>query len=840
MAENQRNQSVRFAASIIMAFFMCMVITSWIATQYFAALLGYQAGLGEAVLGFSSGLKVYQPFSWWGWNYEWMNQTGPMQDYITRMQFVLVAGAIVSVVIAVYLAYQRSLKSELPEDLHGSARFAEERDVEKMNLVSHERREGKPLRRKTVKYRALGIYVGAYPVKGGQKLKVMRYNEPAHVLVFAPSRSGKGVGLVLPTLLSYPHSTATNDIKGENFELTSGFRHTAGSLVIRFDPTALDQKSIDGKSRYNVAACWNVLEEIRAFTEYDVMDAQNIAAAIADPNGEGMDDHWVSTSYELLTGVLLHVLYYERDKSLTGVATYLADPSFTDPEQMYNRMLDAEHDPSGIMGWEDSSGNATKTHPAVAVAARSMLNKDEKERNSVLSTAKTKLSLYTEPIVARNISRSDFRINDLMNHDKPVSLYIVVPPSDKERLRPLIRLFITFLLRWLTSKMEFEDGASAKSYRHRLLLLVDELASLRKLDQLQDGLSYIAGYGITAYLFVQDTIQLKEAYGDNETISAGCQLRIAFAPNTLQTADDLSKMTGLTTRKRQNVSYSGSRISSMLGQMSVSEELVERPLLTPDEVMRLPRDELLVFNSGHPVIRGKKLYYYKMAEFLNRAKIASPSRISMTYRDENGKVRSAWFMVLCERIAGSHEFTVIINCYAEYPAVQVIVKQEHLGREDVQEFEYELLRESGEVVDAPLTVDDQRFRIRPKSDTSEFNPLEAYEVHFLVEDVTPYRNFSHSGFFRDISIYERDARRKVKDHFHALEVKEGAAIDLTIDKVMPNGRYIGSVLMLTDHYVVLQKEKDFVSLHRKVKLDRVPAVGERVIVQYEGKKGRVQ
>ena len=837
MPENQRNQSVRFAMSIIINFIMCMIIASWIATQYFASLVGYQPGLGEAVYHFGDGKKVYQPFSWWLWNYQWMNAHGPLQDYITRMQFVLVGGAIISVVIAIFLSYRRSLKGELPEDLHGTARFAEARDVEKMNLISHERTAGSMLWRKTIRYRAMGVYIGAFPIK--DCMKVMRYNEAAHVLCFAPTRSGKGVGLVLPTLLSYPHSTATNDFKGENFELSSGFRHTAGSLVIRFDPTALDQKSIDGESRYNVAACWNVLDEIRAFTDYDVMDAQNIAAAIADPDGDGLDDHWVSTSYELLTGIILHVLYYERDKSLTGVATYLADPSFTDPEQMYNRMLEACHDPDEKMAWLDSCGKPTKTHPTVAISARAMLNKEERERNSVLSTAKTKLGLYTEPIVARNISRSDFRIHDLMNHDKPVSLYLVVPPSDKDRLRPLIRMFFTYLLRRLTASMAFEDGSSAKNYRHRLLLLIDELASLKKLEQLQDGLAYIAGYGITAYLFVQDIIQLKEAYGDKETISAGCQLRVAFAPNTVETAETLSAMTGITTRKRQNVSYSGSRISSMLGQMSISEELVERPLLTPDEVMRLPRDEMLVFNAGHPVIRAKKLYYYKMPAFLQRARITSPSRISMTWRDDKGAVCGSWFMVQCERINNSMEFHVTINCYAEFPPVQVLVKQEHLAREEVLVLNYELVDETNKVIDRPLTIDDLRFRIRPVEHVKNFDPLEAYEVHFMVKDPSIYPDLSHAGFFRDLSVHERIARKTVKDHFHKLEAKNGEAIQLTIDKVDPNSQHTGTVLMQTAHYIVLQKGKDRVSLHRKLKLTSVPSIHTQVTIRYEGKKGQV-
>jgi type IV secretion system protein VirD4 len=836
--ELKRNQSVKFAMTIVMAFFMCMLVASWVATQYLASSLAYQHGLGQAVHVFANGVKIYQPFSWWVWNYQWMNETGPLQDLLTRMQFILVAGAILSVIIAVYLAYKRSMHGDLPNDLHGSARWANLKDIEQMGLISHVRKERKGLRSRSVQYRAVGVYIGAYSTKDG--LKVLRYDEPAHVLCFAPSRSGKGVGLVLPTLLSYPHSTATNDVKGENFELTSGFRHTAGSLVIRFDPTALDQRSIDGKSRFNVAACWNVLDEIRAFTEYDVMDAQNIATAIADPNGEGMDDHWVSTSYELLVGVILHMLYYERDKSLNGVATYLADPSFTDPEQMFNRMLDAEHDPDGVMGWVDSSGKPTKTHPAVALSARAMLNKEERERGSVLSTAKTKLSLYTEPIVARNTSRSDFCVNDLMNHRKPVSLYIVVPPSDKERLRPLVRLFITFLLRRLTASMAFEDGAGAKSYLHKLLLLIDELPSLRKLDQLQDGLSYIAGYGITAYLFVQDLIQLREAYGDNQTIAAGCQVKIAFAPNTRETAEELSTMTGLSTQKRQNVSYSGSRISSMLGQMSVSEELVERPLMTPDEVLRLPRDEMLVFNTGHSAIRAKKLFYYKMPEFLSRAKIASPSKVSMAYRDEKGKVRGSWFMVLCERIAGSKEIKVSINCYDTFPAVRVLIKQEDEGSGNIQTFEYELTGEDGRAINRELTADDLRFVLKPKVDVSSFEPQEAFEVHFLVVDARDRKSFSQTGFFRDISIFERDARRAAKTEFQNQEGRDGIKRDPTFEKVVANKRYIGRVFLETDHFTLMNQGGDLVSLHRKKHLDRVPAVGDIVTIQYEGKKGAVQ
>jgi type IV secretion system protein VirD4 len=842
MAMNQKNESARFAGSILLAFAMAMTGTSWVATQYFASAVGYADGLGEFIMAFGGGIRLYQPFSWWFWNLQWINERGVIADHLFRVHIIVVTGAILSVVLGMFMAYRRSLRRQNTDDLKGTARWATEADIQRMKLMSFENRTGALFFRKIQRYVATGVYIGAFLTKGG--LKVLRYNDPAHLLCYAPTRSGKGVGLVLPTLLSYPQSTFANDIKGENYELSSGFRHSAGTLVMRFDPTSVVQKSIDGKTRWTGGVRWNVIDEIRLFTEFDVMDAQNIAAAIADPKGDGMDDHWVSTSYELLVGVILHVAYVERLKSLAGVAVFLADPTFTDPEQMYNDMLNAEHDPDGVMGWEDSAGRATKTHPAVAISARAMLNKEEKERNSVLSTAKTRLSLYTEPIVARNIAKSDFRIRDLMNHEKAVSFYLVVPPSDKERLRPLLRLFVTFMLRSLTSKMEFMDGESVKDYRHRLLLLIDELPSLKKLEQLQDALSYMAGYGITAYLFVQDTIQLEDVYGDKETISAGCQLQIAFAPNTLETATKISKKTGVSTRKKQSVSYSGNRMGSMLGQMSLSEEEVERNLLTEDEVTRLPRDELLIFNTGHPPIRGQKLFYYKMPEFKRRASMPTPCRIEMTYSDDADKLHGNWFMALCERIQKSNNFALTINCYSDYPPVRVLVKQETIAGETLLEIEYQLREKNGAPVQRALTIDDLKLTLAPIGDVSQFDPNEAYEVHFSVADITPYTGFSQAGFYRDMSIYERDVRRQVKDFFYKLEEKEGKPIDLRFEKIEAGGKYSGFVMMETEKYIVLQKnrdaDRDLISLHRKEKLDRHPALNAFVQIRYTGKKGAVQ
>jgi type IV secretion system protein VirD4 len=838
MRIGQRNQSVHFSATTIVFFLICIAISSWTATQYFASSVQYQDGLGESVFRLGPRIRVYQPFAWVNWASLWINEAGLLGTYVERMLLMVSAGIVASLGAGFYLYYRRSLKTETPTDLHGSSRWAEIADIQKMRLVSYERKLTR-WKQTTDKWQATGPYVGAIDVDG--KRLVMRYSDPAHILVDAPSRSGKGVGPVLCTLLSYPNSTYGNDIKGELYALSSGFRHAAGTLVMRFDPTTIDAKSIDGVSRYNDGVCWNAIAEIRLFTDYDVMDAQNLAKQLADPKGEGMDDHWVSTSYELLTGIVLHVAYYERDKTLNGCATYLADPSFTDPEQMFLRMLDAEHDPQLKMGWKDSMGNPTKTNPQVALAARAMLNKEEKERNSVLSTAKTKLSLYTEPIVARNTSRSDFKLDDLMNHDKPVSFYQIVPPGDKGRLTPLIRLFISFALTRFASGMEFEDGRSVKSALHRLLMMLDELPSLGKLEVLPDTLGYLAGYGITVMAFVQDRLQLKDIYGDNETISAGCQLQISYAPNTTKSAEEISQKTGKMTEKRQNVSYSGTRMGAMLGQMSISEELHERNLMTPDEVSRMDRDRMIVFNTGHPPILAWKLKYYEMDVFQKRAEMPTASKVTLTYIGDDKMVASNWFMVSCHRREASKDFDLSINVYREFPVVSLVVKQLHLERDEVMEFEYRLQDTSGNEVARPIELDDLDFVAAPVGDVTEFDPREAFEMHFIVKDTSGLRLASQTGFYRDISIWERALRRAVRKYFKELEEKEGKPFDPTVRNAELDARYTGTVLLANTHYIALQRNNDVeqITLHRIQKLDKEPKVGEAVTIKYKGKQGAV-
>jgi type IV secretion system protein VirD4 len=816
----KRNRSAHFAWGIFLLFFLIVLMGLQVATQYFAYEVGYQSALGDPWVALPGGHALYYPWSFFPWSFRWALREDVIGHYVLVMQLIVVASVAVALIIGYVFFYKRSMKKETVENLHGSARFATEEDVEAMKLVTVGKKE------------ARGVYLSAFDFDDGQRF--MRYDDSAHILGAAPTRSGKGVGLVLPTMLTYPDSIFNNDIKGENYELSSGFRHRAGSLCMRFEPTQVYDRSIDGKTIGLNTVRWNPCEEVRVWTERDVMDAQNLAAAIADPDAKGMEDHWVSTSYGLLTGVILHVMYYERKDgrsgSLAGVAQYLSDPSFTDPEQMYLRMMQVEHDPEGIMGWIDSSGNPTKTHPVVAKAAREQLNREEKERNSVLSTAVTKLNLFMDPIVARNTSVSDFLIRDLMNHDRPATLYLVVPPSDKERLRPLLRLFITMLIQRSTEKMGFVDGASAKDYLHRLLLLVDELPSLRKLDILQDGLGYIAGYGLTAYLIIQDLPQLLEYYGDKQTIISGCHVRVAYAPNNLDTAEMLSKMTGTTTVEKQTVSFSGSRMSSMLNQMSVSIDQVQRPLMTADEIMQMPSDDSLVFITGKPTIKGKKIRYYDIPEFKRRASMPAPSRIGLSW-EAGGLRRHNWLMLSVEVKDGRLDAYIVP--YSEYPAVSPVIKQMVLATGEIIEVPCRLQPEAGGEWTGVLDGSKTKFTL-VMPNQGKLDIREAFEVHLPAQDES-LPKLEQTGYFHSMSIYEREARDLAREHFfneHDTKV--------TFDPVRRDIVCRGEAILETEHCVILQRNSDSVSIHRKELLNRVPKIGEKGMIKYKNYRGTVE
>ncbi|NQE61488.1 conjugal transfer protein TraG [Caulobacter sp. RHG1] len=529
----------------------------WLATEWTAWRLGFQPQLGPPWF-YLGTWPVYPPPAFFFW---WFVFDAYAPDVFARGAFMAAGGTMAAVFVAIGMSIWRAREAK-KVTTYGSARWATEGEARAANLLGQD-----------------GVVLGRL----GQHY--LRHDGPEHILCFAPTRSGKGVGLVVPTLLTWPGSAVVHDIKGENWELTAACRAKVGAVLL-FDPT--NPKS----SAYNP-----LLEVRRGPTE--VRDVQNIADILVDPDGAlERRSHWDKTSHSLLVGAILHVLYAEPDKTLAGVANFLADPKRT-IEATLRAMMATPH-----LG--------DRVHPVVASAARELLNKSENERSGVLSTAMSFLGLYRDPIASAVTSRCDWRIDDLVAPGRPVTLYLVVPPSDISRTRPLIRLILNQIGRRLT------EGLESARHRPQLLLMLDEFPALGRLDFFEQAMAFMAGYRIKAFLIAQSLNQIAKAYGENNSILDNCHVRVAFSTNDERTARRISDSLGTATEMRAMKNYAGHRLSPWLGHLMVSRQETARPLLTPGEVMQLSADEAIVQVSGVAPIRATKVRYYLDRELQSR------------------------------------------------------------------------------------------------------------------------------------------------------------------------------------------------------------------------------
>ena len=555
----------------IIVVFMTIGMTTWYATQYVAGELGYDPYLGAPwfVIGDHNVYKPWQLFIWW-YAFE------PYAPQVfAKGSRIAAGGGFIGAFFAVIGSVLRGRQTG-KLNTFGSSRWASARQMKRAGLNGPD-----------------GVFLGR------THKDYIRHAGAEHVITIAPTRSGKGVGLVVPTLLSWTDSAIIHDIKGENWQLTSGWRSKFSHCLL-FDPTNPQ------------SAKYNPLLEVRR-GEREVRDVQNIADILVDP--EGMIErrnHWEKTAHSLLVGAILHILYAEKEKTLSRVASFLSDPNRTFEKTLW-AMMNTNH-----LGGDENA----RTHPVVAQAARELLNKSDNERSGVLSTAMSFLSLYRDPVVAEVTSGCDWRIEDLVAAKKPVSLYLVVPPSDISRTKPLIRLVLNQIGRRLTESLDTQTI----SQRRKVLFMLDEFPALGRLDFFESALAFMAGYGLRAFLIAQSLNQIEKAYGPNNAILDNCHVRVVFATNDERTAKRISDAIGSTTEMRAMRNYAGHRLAPWLAHVMVSRQETARQLITPGEVMQMPPDQELVLLSGFPPIKAHKLRYYKDKNFTDR--VLSPFDIS--------------------------------------------------------------------------------------------------------------------------------------------------------------------------------------------------------------------
>lgn len=612
--------------------FSVILILFQTATQIFASRLEYHRLLGDPLFHLGS-VGIYFP-----WKYAiWFRDLGPIVPrtaIIAGLPFIIAIGFI-------FIIGLRSAKK--PLSYHGTAAWAKINEVRRMGLFSKS-----------------GAVCGEFSWKeyGITKKKRLIHDDKHHMIVLAPTRSGKGVGLIVPTLLGeWTESCIITDIKGENWGITAGFRQQMGQKVIKFDPTCNDGSG----------ARWNPIEEIRFGTKHEIQDIQNIANVIVDPEGKGNLDHWKMSASNLIVGLICHMYYAYR-----GEPDKYPKPTLASLANNMKSSLKEERDPEtgqmkvNVSGFfetveglvqfphfkegmtveifdenpfsptfgkvieqpitpeymktiypEASSLDNPATnfiHPICFSAFVDITTKAENERASVVSTANTVLGVYADPILAQNTAASDFHIWDVMNSEQPVSLYLVTPPSDISRLSSQFRLLVDMLVKRNIERMEFEKGKQITTYKHKCLLLLDEFPALGRMDSFETSLAYIAGYGLKAYMICQGLPQLYKTYTKDTSVVMNCHIRIFYAPNENETAQYIEKSLGNFTERVKTKSYSG---SSFFPSVNRSESFISRPLMTAEEVGRLG-DKEIVMMTGEPPILCDKIKYYLEKDYTSR------------------------------------------------------------------------------------------------------------------------------------------------------------------------------------------------------------------------------
>lgn len=422
-----------------------------------------------------------------------------------------------------------------------------------------------------------------------------------HILVLAPTRTGKGVSSVLTNLLLCRNPMVVTDPKGENFAVSYRRRLAMGHKVVVLDPFR-----ITGQHEFH-ATC-NVLKRVDvvgANRDRDRDEAQKISEMILPDTASQKDPHWNIEGRALMTGLILHIR--------TEAVLDPSEDATADLIRMRELLLLPEEQFEDLLKQMSIS-----PHPLVRGAAARLLQKDSRERSGVISTVHGATDfLDSVPLrrVLRSVPAREFDAQEL-KADRPVTVYVVIPSDMLTTHGAFMRLMIS-----LCNDALQVDRRPAKQ---RIVFLLDEFANLGFLRPVLDGISLVGGYGAKFILYVQDLAQLKDLYKEKtKTLFANSYLKIVFGTNDDETAKLISSMIGDTTVFTESGSHGGSFTYGARGShgTNTSQSTSEkgRKLLMPEEVMRLrPEEQLLIVAMDDPILTTKACYY-EDAEFFEQA-----------------------------------------------------------------------------------------------------------------------------------------------------------------------------------------------------------------------------
>ena len=545
-------------------------------------------------------------------------------------------------------------------DVHGSSKWATLKELkvkfkllEKMDVIAG----GRP-----------GIIIGATEHPDGEvynrpdpnndtkkikvRLKPLMYTGASHICLLAPTGGGKGVGIIVPNLLNYPHSIVVNDMKGTEYLRTAGYRaKSLNNLVLKFEPANSDGTSVQ----------FNPFDFIKIGTEEENLQAQKISLQLIDIEGEGINgDHFKTNGADLLAAIILHVLYTRKNNSPSDVLAFLSgvDPDTDVPydgvKEFLAEMCGAEYKPKTKKSSNDTP-KEEKTKPlshlaayakvhdisiekakttlgnlvdsfgyirTVKKVALALFNNDgDKEVSGIISSARTALGLFNSPTIAHNTKISTINLRDLQNGEKATSLYIVVKKEYQQLLNPLIRV----LLSQIFEEIHRND---IKNIKRELTFFLDEFPQLGQLDDVATTMATIREFKARFLLVTQNLDFFEKYYGKEgaQVILGNCDVKICYPNGSKPTNDLIADWVGYTTIIEKNESKSVQRQGFFGGgsvTIQTSQNATKRHLIMPEEISKMG-DMTIIYLVGKGSIKGTAYRYYEDKDVLAKTDLAIP------------------------------------------------------------------------------------------------------------------------------------------------------------------------------------------------------------------------
>lgn len=475
--------------------------------------------------------------------------------------------------ILVYLANRKSGRS-----LHGDARWARFDEVKEAGLFAED-----------------GIILG----KLGGKFLMM--NLAKFVMLIAPTRSGKGVGIIIPNLLNWAHSVIVVDIKGENFKVTSGFRAKHGQQVFCFAPFGVERE----KGIVFETHRWNPLSYVSRDPRFVVGQLQSLGYMLY-PRKDTGDSFWNDQARNLFVGLALYCMECGHPVTLGEILR--RSNGGGKPKEFWQEVVEKGHDANGVMLSEDCLNSL-----------RQFVGNSDNTLTSILSSFNAPLGVFNNPAVDAATSDDDFDLRDVRR--KKMSIYVVVPPNRLDEAGLLVNLFFSVAIDENTKVLPENDP----SLKHLCLLMLDEFPALGRVAKFEKAVGYIAGYGLRAITIAQSQSQLqgRELYGEEgcRTLVANHMISVMFAPREQKDAQEYSEILGYMTEK--GVSTGVSRGN---GKPTRSENQSDqkRALMLPQELRELGPDRSIVLSDDCKPVLADKIRYYTDPAFATRLLPAAP------------------------------------------------------------------------------------------------------------------------------------------------------------------------------------------------------------------------